>query len=443
MYVRCIGGAKMKNENIKIWATGVVAIMMLTTLFAVAGAPTVSAETRDERISYVNETSELFGGGTVVGFRVRDITFGVLFGNPEHNNSVIVFDATTRYFGGAELYDTNGNYLGKRGIPITTICAQRFDFLSEFQRVYTDQLFSPVERIKSINLNTSWEFENLTKQIDDINQSAKLTFTLSAYNLPYNPVDGHAVNGTLERISLTFHLVLRLENRTIENVPWYKVTVDRQDNNKIVGSEFLRYENYSGKVVNGSFKYDHLIEGWDFATNRSALALGTTIIVVNYVYNKVAEWLHVEYGGPTGIADNQTLIDERNQSGPQTPRVITRDSLAFRDNWQRIGVFRWVSDVNVDGVEKHMMFQVHAWERLAFSYASGIFRGFGLKGAFLYPQGNMIYHDPGLNAEAAMFTIPDVDAKIVLRAILVAGVLAVSVAGIAVIAYLVIRKRIQ
>ncbi|MCX8174507.1 MAG: hypothetical protein N3F63_07900 [Thermoplasmata archaeon] len=422
----------------KIWAIAGI-LILLAFLPAVAGAPAVLAESQTEKITYVVEGSELMGGGTVVGLRVRDITFGVLFGDANHTNSVTVFTGTTRYFGGAELYDTNGNYLGKRGIPITTICAQRFDFLGEFQRQSPDHLFSPVERIKGINLNGTWEFANLTKVIDDVNRSADITFTLSRYNLTYTQLNGGTPEGVLEKISLTFHLHLSIENKTITDVPWYKVTVDRRDNNKIVDSEFLRYENYTAGVVNGSFKYDHLIEGWDFATNRSALAMGTTVVVLNYVHNKVAEWLHAEYGKVTGNAENETVANE--SAGPSSPRAITRDSITFRDNWQRIGVFRWVSNVTVDGIEKPMLFQVHGWERLAFQHANGNFRGFGVKGAYLYPQGTTIYHDPGLSAEAALFTIHDIDARTMFRIVMIAGVFAVAVAGLAAIAYIIIRKR--
>jgi len=440
MYIE--GGATMKNKGIKIWAIGCVLSMVLMSAFAIAGAPTVQAESQNEKIAYVNETTEILGGGTVVGLRIRDITFGVIFGNENYTNSVIVFTSTTRYFGGAELYDTNGNYLGKRGIPITTICAQRFDYIREFQRTNPDQLFSPIERIKGVNLNTTWHFENLTKEIDETNQSASVVFTLSAYDLAYTEIsNAYPVNGTLEHVALTFHLNLNIENKTVNNVPWYKVTVDRADNNKVVSSEFLRYENYSGKVVNGTFKYDHRINGWDFATNRSALAMGTTIIVLNYVHNKVGEWLHEQFGHVSGGADNDTVIDERNASGPSAPRAITRDSLKFQDNWQRIGIFRWVSNVSVDGIEKLMMFQVHAWERLYFAYAQGVFRGIGLKGAFIYPQGNTIYHDPGMSAEQYMFTISDIDAKSVLRVVLIVGMLTAAIAGIAIVTYVILRKK--
>lgn len=430
----------MENPT-KIWAIAGVLLFLLPLLpaFVALGTPSVFGESQTNKIDYVVEESEMLGGGTVVGLRVRDITFGVLFGDELHNNSVIVFTSTTRYFGGAELYDTNGNYIGKRGIPVTTICGQRFDFISEFQRLYPDQLFSPVERIKAVNLNGTWEFGNLTKKIDNVSRTAELTFTLSRTNLTYTQISNYSAEGVLEKIAFTFHLQLAIETKSVENVPWYKVTVDKSDNNKIISSEFLRYENYRGDVVNGTFKYDHLIDGWDFATNRSALALGTTIVLLNYVHNKVAEWLHTQYGYISGSTGNETVANESN--GPSAPKAITRDAIAFRDNWQRIAFFSWVSNVTVDGIEKNLLFQVHAWEPLAFSYANGNFRGFCVHGAFLYPQGSTIYHEPEMNAEASMFTIQDVDARVVLRVFLIACVLAVAVAGISAVTYIIIRKQ--
>lgn len=413
-------------------------VMLLAFLPAIVNAESAIAESQTDNIAYVFERTEMLGGGTVAGVNVRDITFGVLFGDENYSNNVIVFILTTRYFGGAEIYDTNGNYIGKRGIPITTLCAQRFDYLGEFQRTLPDQLFSPIERIKGINLSGTWEFGNLTKVIDNASRTAEISFTLSRYNLSYVSLSGESPAGMLEKISFRFHLHLRVENKTITNVPWYKVTVDRRDNNKIVDSEFLRYENYSCSVVNGSFKYEHLIEGWDFATNTSALAMGTTIVAVNCVHNKVAEWLHTQYGRMSAETENETVANE--EGGQSTPKAITRDTIIFKDNWQRLGVFSWMSIVTVDGVEKSMLFQVHDWERIIFSYANRNFKGFGVKGAFLYPQGNTIYHDPGLSAELALFTIQDIDAKNMLRIVTVAGMLGVAVAGLAGVAYIIIRK---
>ena len=67
----------------------------------------------------------------------------------------------------------------------------------------------------------------------------------------------------------------------------------------------------------------------------------------------------------------------------------------------------WQSDVTVDGVPGTMMFQVQGGEAFAARHAGAAFFGFAVRGAYIYPNGRMIDHDPGLDAIADLWSLPE------------------------------------
>src|SRR5205807_1812367 len=56
--------------------------------------------------------------------------------------------------------------------------------------------------------------------------------------------------------------------------------------------ECLGYHDVSGPAIAMGEKYDHLIEGWDFAYPEDELALETHLIVGNYIPERTAVFIH-------------------------------------------------------------------------------------------------------------------------------------------------------
>src|SRR5437899_2011608 len=179
-------------------------------------------------------------------------------------------------------------------------------------------------------------------------------------------------------------------------------TVLAQSLNRFI--EFNR--TISGPSVVLGAKYDHVIEGWDFADPGNRLALETHLIFGNYYPDRTVDFIHAAYYRDTASSGNDTWREDANTVTNFTaPQIYTRDQMVFDDHWTRIGRFAWASNVTVDGVQERMRFQVQGGTRLLVSRGGAIFQGFAVRAAFLYPAGQSIIHDPTMSAESFMPTI--------------------------------------
>ena len=84
----------------------------------------------------------------------------------------------------------------------------------------------------------------------------------------------------------------------------------------------------------------------------------------------------------------------------ERPRYVNKNQLRFDDNWQKIGRITWVSDVQVDGNEGRMYFQVIGGRSGIVSRNNVTFKGMFIAGGFCYPGGSEIYHDPQFESQA-------------------------------------------
>lgn len=420
------------------------AALLLTSLVSV-GSQASATDLAAQAVRTEQGTTTEFGGGDFFRIQTRDLDFAVLYGTEDQPNGITIATSFTRYLGGAEIYDEQGNLLHKMGIPVRTLIAQKLSFLVEYRDIALDPVEArPIgnqttdglnatdyeheselggrEALKAVSLNTSWSLSPIESVWDAVNGTRTYTFTLTATSLPYVFVN-EAPNESLvlERVAFTFHLFAKVVPVEISNVPWYAVTVTTERPRHIVDSEFLEYRNYTGLAINASGKYDQLIEGWDFLAADSKLALVTGMLFGTWVPPLTAEWIHEEFLSDVdgeGDAALQTRVGEREVNGtePLRPVLLTGTHIELADNWQRVGRLTWVSDLTVtyqDGSSTHLregvVFQaafVRAWEHVRPPVYGGVFHGFLLIGVFIYPGGPEIaslYHDPGLQAMALDF----------------------------------------
>jgi hypothetical protein len=99
--------------------------------------------------------------------------------------------------------------------------------------------------------------------------------------------------------------------------------------------------------VNAAFKYDHLIQVWDF----TARSKNSRQMLENLVFFGT----FIQHETP----DDQHIVRNSNDI-PQASKKITKNRIEFKDNWQRCGTLAWVSGVTVDGEGKEMYYQIHA-----------------------------------------------------------------------------------
>lgn len=413
----------------------------------------------------------------------KDAWFVVIYGTEENPNGILLMSIYTRYLGVAEVYDEYGGYAGTVPIPVFTVFGQKlvwalefrdmahggqepngvFDFKrTPFREPSKWRLHEPL--YKAVDLNRSWERSNITEKLLD-NNTKEWTFSLTATDMEYEKFSPFVdvSDKSVEKMEFTFHLTATASDVVIEDVPWYKVTITSNADNEVevIDSEFMGTETYTGTSVNAEFKYDHLIEGWDFETNESKLLIETWAILGNFIPKHVAQWIRqefirdeingsgrAEYETREGVrySDSEELEsgEDENNDGIPDPEIITKDTIEFKDNWQRIGRLLWLSNVTVDGEDKDMYFQIHAGRILRnvlTEKRDGCIKGAIILGGFIYPKGEKIFHDPTFESTALLLDIPQKLIDILPVGIVFVQFLMAVVAVISVSGYAYARKR--
>lgn len=415
---------------------GIAATLIALALLAVplAIAATAAASSTDPASLARNTTpvfvgptpTTRFGGGDWVGVQAGSANFGVLYGTSANPNRIIIFAEYTRYLGGADVVNEQGQSLATRGIPVQTVLAQSLDRFIEFRTFNVSDgfgLFGDSSQptfmtanvpVKALNLRTgAW---NMTQEnYDLVGGTFYVNFTIEAHDLAYtwvNPALPDALgpgDHVLDTASFTFHLTVDTVNKSAD-VPWYRVTVTDSTPREITNVTFLGNRTVSGAAVQMGAKYDHDIEGWDFSTPivtnaTERLALETHILLGNFFPDRTVDFIHQVYAEER--ADNgtnspdSTIVDNATAGMTTThSRLYAWDRITFDDHFARVGEFRWTSNVTVDGQQATMVFQVQGGSRVILSNGENFFFGFQVHGAFIYPAGASIVHDPAMSAES-------------------------------------------
>ena len=427
--------------------------------------------------------------------------FGVVYGTEEDPNGILILCAYIRFLGAAEVYEANGNFLGRYPIPIITIFGQKLSLMFEYKDdgrfttpipgtwedhpEYADNgVFDFVKRednpglwavsdqhesvTKAINLNRAWTRSAVTETGNPEDPATKSwDFSLTAEDVEYGIENekGEMVltdpENTLEKIEFTFHVTANVDEVNITGVPWYEVTVDSGNHKSVIDSKIVETKDYVGHSVTADFKFDHLIEGWDYS-GGDGLVLINHGFFANGIPEKVADWLGEQFmykvkgGGEAvyeafdpsqedaikGVVSNGTQEEDANGDGIVDPKIVTKDTITFKDNWQDIGELSWVSDAEIDGEEGEVKYQVHGGQRFneEFEKKDGEIRGFIIQGGYIYPAGSNIYHDPSLVATALLFNVVDYAINL-LPGNIVGGQFVLSLLGLIVVGILVTVKK--
>jgi hypothetical protein len=455
---------KMKPLSAAIPAAFVAGILMITCM-----AGMVSAEPGTdalEGITLEQGAADDFDGGDFVAINLGDGTtpawFGVVYGTEDSPAPITLVGIYVRYLGGAEIRDESGGMMIPAApIPVVTVFAQSLFALVEFndtgypflgERVGADNgvfdflgrrsigSFNPVsfEPIyKMVDLRTSWNLSEIDEVTDEANNSKRFDFSLSAQNLTYNKIwddqpaenldgsrTGTLEDGVVEKVEFKFHVEALSEDITTD-VPWYRVTMD--DGNNIIASEEVESKTYTGTHISASFKYDHIIDGWDYTSksDTSKLMLENFLFFGTFIPDIVQDWIDAQFidevAEGSGVVEYETedgeMSAETSEELPEESTKIADNKIVFRDNWERCGLLTWVSNVTVDGEEKDMYYQIHAGsaDEMRGDNNDGNVKAIAILGGYIYPAGENIYHDPVFEANSIMLDFgPDFQPLIIL-----------------------------
>lgn len=406
----------------------VVAALLLAALLVVPIAATPAAADRTlpprEPPIVDHGTTLRFEGGEWVRVRIGDVSLGVIWStNASARSGPRFFLDYARFFGGAELYDDQGNYLRTIPLPLHTVVMQEFSRMVEFHDADQDDRWdlrvlnrttTGDHPIKTLSLGTAWFLDGpIEETVTD--DAAWVNFTISAENVSYGVVfdpvllrvrNATAADGALERISLAFRLAATMREGSAV-VPFYKITLASGNERTPLRSEFLENRTVTGRTFRVDGKYDQLIQGWNFSADPDAkLALGTHLTFGNYYGRYIVQWLQRQFGGAC-LKDGSFEHCESDE-GPAQPETIARTQLRVAEDWHDAGEMYWTSDVTVDGQPATMSFEIYWAEHRDVSRDGAMFVGFRAFGAFVYPQGQTIFHDPGLSASSVYAPIAEV-----------------------------------
>ncbi|MEE9152289.1 MAG: hypothetical protein V3U20_10735 [Thermoplasmata archaeon] len=429
--------------------------------------------------------------------------FGVIYGTEEDPNGILIFCAYIRFLGAAEVYEANGNFVGRYPIPIVTVFGQKLFVLFEYQddgRFYNTPLpgtwedrpeyadngvFDFVKNnenpglwaisdqhetvTKAVNLQRAWQRSTVVETSDVEDTTTKSwDFSIWAEDVDYGieNENGDVIlddpDNTLDKLEFTFHVTANVDEVDITGVPWYEVTVDSGNHKNVIDSEYKTSKDYTGVSVTADFKFDHLIEGWDFSGGDGIVLINHGFFA-NLIPEKVEEWLGEQfvkniagYGNAEYEALDPNLEDvtssvissdgtedtDENGDGIVDAKVVQKDVIKFKDNWQEIGEFTWVSNAVVDGEDKNVIYQVHGGQQFNDTDKDGNqLKGFIIQGGYVYPAGNDIYHDPALVAIALLFEVVDYALNL-LPGYLVGGQLLIAlIAAVIIVVMVKTRKR--
>ncbi len=370
----------------KIYRYGIigVAFLLAVAIFfpAVAAAPSQSIW---DKISVERGSTNILGGGDYVSIKTNGTSITVLYGTKENPNTVKILASMERYAGGINLYDKNGTLVGKKILRYRAFLGQSFNFIGEYRNVNNSKTL-----VKYVALRGQWHLSGM--KITNISSNQTLiNFTIAMKDVPYTMVrdNSSAGDGMVSEIAFHFHILVEMKEQKVEGFPWYSYQPGK-------GVHMIGRKNYTGTVVTYRIKYDKEIIGWDY-TNSS-----NRIVVVNNLFwgisgnEKVIKFIIHRYGGARARIGEHVY---GNSSLPHHRIFIAHGGrITFTEigQWQRIGRFRWESNVTVDNQTRRAYYQILGGERIYRWFDKRAVALVVLNGALIYPVGNHIFQDPSI-----------------------------------------------
>lgn len=326
--------------NSRTTALAVLLMLLLTPLVAArdaAGGAEGAADDADGQVLSVALDDigiERDDANGAIALRIGASTVRIDYGDGE----IGLLSTQTRHLGVADVYQRSG-FHSRVGIPVDVIVWQRLTHIGEYVDSNENGLFDvngpriggtfdEVDAmVESHEPIVKWiEFDDIEWTLTDwqeqrVEDEFLLRFTLESNDLPYQRADGVIANATLERIAYEFRVTAIRETVSIQSVPHYRVLVDGIDSDSVRVSDSQEDEalDINATVINATWKYDQVVEGWDVATDSNGSERNDTRLTVIsefafgvHMQRQVGQWMHAQFGGlpaPRAIAGDAPPVE--------------------------------------------------------------------------------------------------------------------------------------
>ncbi len=478
---------KMKTKMLMtLLVVGLLAVGSIFTF----GMATAQNEDGQWKVKKEEGTTEKFGGGHYRYFKFsngsgdHDAMFGVIWGNEDTPNSIVMVSTQARYLAQVQvrMQDSHGGQGGhgqhdgqrsqvqeRQFVKMNSMLATSIGRIYEYndsnengvvnlQMNEDGSISSELEDVyKYVDLrNATWSSSEVTKTQKGDNTTWE--FTLTAEDLPYKPVGESLSPGmeqeVLEYVNFTFHLTAGTREVDGAKMPSFDVEVREGSGGRMRMREADRNgtAKVSGLVGDFSMKWDHEFQGWDFEEENQnpRLVMGFRNMFGNQIPTEEHRWhwrfMHQKQEREGAHFRDQQGEHSTNFSEPTQfrERQLKQNRINYGGEWSRAGMFRWQSNVSIEGKQDKMTAQLIFGAPMMHSGPMGRdFVGFQVWGGLNYPGGQNIYHDPAQSGSAFLQISEnsgEIDGSLLTP--LMGKVLVITISGLAIVAgVLLYRKR--
>ena len=322
-------GANKGMRKGMIIAVSLVVLMLGSSIVVAQESPTIP---QGEDIDYTRELIE-------VNKNIEEGKISLILGEAEMyvsfgNGRINLASIQTKYIGVADVYNDELDFQSRVGIPTKTVFFQSLigagEYVDENQNglfdirgpkvagtieELEDEHVSHEELLKWVDYNDiSWTLSEWSQTAND--NEVNINFVITSSNVTYNEKSQTLDGQVIESISYIFHVSTVEESIHVEAVPHYEVVAEQDSliGDRIDSSELIAETNVTGHVLNSTWKYDQVIDGWDISIDSHGNVRNDTRLVVltemSYgvsMHSVVGEWMKEEFGGllpPKAITGN-------------------------------------------------------------------------------------------------------------------------------------------
>ncbi|MFW6040646.1 MAG: hypothetical protein ACOC85_02305 [Thermoplasmatota archaeon] len=421
----------MNAIKAKKYATIFVSLLLIVGTALTLSAVNAKESNEEWQVNMEEGSTDILGGGDYRWFRFGKENseggpmFGIMWGTEDNPNSIAMVTNQNRHVARVMVRDDKGQEMDEeRFVKVESFLAAKVGRIWEYNDSnqngvcdFTVEIGEGIsigseEVYKYVDLtNASWEASEVEK--DQEGDNTTWTFSLTAEELPYHPVEGELSPGmedkSLDRITFTFHITAGVSEVKRESMPQFDVTLTKGVGNmhRIQNIHRNGTYNFDGEVGSYEMKWDHEIVGWDYDPDNEnpALIMGFHNMFGNHIHNMlqwqyrfmhhVREQARARFQDETGEVFSNFSIEQHLRE-----RTLTQNRIEYSGEWSRAGMFKWISDVEVDGEESQMYAQLLGGApSIHIGPNSRNFAGFHVWGGLNYPGGEHIYHDPGIEGD--------------------------------------------